>query len=259
MRASNRVILLSVFLNFLNVGVSYAEKIRCVSSPLIYADPETKKTVFAAEIVEKALKALGHTLELEVFPFQRAYDMVKDGQKDCYFTLYVSPEREQYFDFSREIVAPQAVFFYANKKSKLKFDGDLQSVKDRTIGVMSTMSYGKRFDDIKASLKLSPVPAVPQNFRKLALGRVDLVISNITTASSVLKSIPKEEAAQIERLSPAVEELPSYVAFSKKRNLGALRDQFDKQIRKMIASGEYRKIVSSSIPPEVLNVLLKKP
>ena len=48
---------------------------------------------------------------------------------------------------------------------------------------------------------------------------------------------------EIIRIPGKVESVASYTAFSKKRNLTQLRDDFDTQLKKMKESGEYFEIV----------------
>ncbi len=49
----------------------------------------------------------------------------------------------------------------------------------------------------------------------------------------------------IKKLSPDVQSTPAYMAFSKKRNLLKVRDNFDKVLLEMKKDGTYSKIIKN--------------
>ncbi len=52
-------------------------------------------------------------------------------------------------------------------------------------------------------------------------------------------------AERVEKLMPPVQSVPSCLAFSKKKNLGWLREEFDRVLNSMKKDGHYDKIVAS--------------
>ena len=210
--------------------------------PLEYGGDDGKAQGITVEIVRKVINNLGHNVEIKVFPWTRALMMVRKGTADAIFTAYKNPEREKFMDYSNQILFPQIVYFYKKKGVKIDFDGDLKTLKNIRIGVVSTISYGKKFDQIKSKLNLDKANKLEQNFEKLLLGRIDLVPCNVHVAEYTLHHLGW--ADKIVRVSLKIERVPSYIAFSKKRNLEALRDQFDQEIEKMKINGEYGKILN---------------
>ena len=48
---------------------------------------------------------------------------------------------------------------------------------------------------------------------------------------------------QAEELTPPLERLPSYLALSRKKNLGPLRDRFDQALARMKADGTWASLL----------------
>jgi polar amino acid transport system substrate-binding protein len=75
-----------------------------------------------------------------------------------------------------------------------------------------------------------------ENINALMDGNVDVVLSDSDVARYLTKSVGKE--GMLVALNPIVESVPSYVAFSKKRNLQQLRDRLDEVLRAMRENGD---------------------
>lgn len=224
-----------------------AETLHCVSfeyPPLIHQAPGQAPEGLAVDIVSSVLGQLGYTLKLDLYPWARSLSLAYQGHADCIFTLYRSAEREQYLDYSREAVATQVVYLYARKDLPLSFDGDLASLAHLRVGTAHKVNYGPKFEEARPHLDIDEAPTIEQNFLKLALGRIDVAPSHVHTATFTL-GLPalQQYADRIVRLPVPVESVPSYIAFPKKRNLAALRDRFDIQLRQFLASAEYRRLL----------------
>ena len=209
--------------------------------PLEYATEGQQAEGIAVDIVREVMRALGHEVTITVYPWTRALRMATTGTVDAIFTAYRNAERERYLDFSNEVLFPQVVYFYAKRDAAIAFDGHLQSVAGLRIGVVSTISYGQRFDQAKPALMIDKARELEHNFKKLLLDRIDLVPSNIHVAEYTLATL--EWGDLITRLPRQIERVPSYIAFSKKRRLEGLRDRFDAQLVQMKASGTYEAIM----------------
>lgn len=221
-----------------------AATLRCVSldyPPLIQQKAGEPVRGAAVDVVRAVMQRLDYTVEVEILPWGRALQAMRNGERDCIFTIFASEERERFLDFSREVLVPQVIYFYARKGSAIDFGGDLRSVSHLRIGTVLYVNYGNVFEAARPYLAISEVPSLEQNFRKLSMDRVDLIASNFYTASYTLEKIlPPDIARQAVRLPLPVETVPSYVAFAKPRH-AALRDRFDRALRAYIASGEYQK------------------
>ena len=84
------------------------------------------------------------------------------------------------------------------------------------------------------------------NFRQMLAGRLEIVASNQLGARFILARMGR--AAEVEELGPPLERLSSYLAFSRQKNLGAVRDQFDRVLRQMKADGTWAGILKRGAP-----------
>lgn len=235
----------------LSIGVfaalpASADALRMVAlsfPPLIY-DDGGKPAGIAYEIVTEAMKKAGHTISVEIMPWARALDTVKDGGADAIFTAYKTPEREQFLNYSTEVLVPQVVSFFVTKDSTITFDGDLTKLGKAKIGVVNQISYGSVIDEAIKSGVLASVEKSndsDSNVKKLLSGRYDVMPSNRYVAQYFLKQ--QGALDQVKELTPEVQSIPSYIAFTKARDTAKLRADFDAGVAAMKANGSYQQIL----------------
>jgi len=240
----------------------HAETYTCVSfeyPPLISTGTSGLAEGMAADVVSHVFRRMGHEVRIILYPWGRALALAKQGEVDCIFTLYRSPDREQFLDYGQEAIIPQVVYLYARKGVTLSFDGDLASLKGFHVGTAHKVNYGPRFEEFRPRLVIDEASTIEQNFRKLAMGRVDVVPSNLSTATATL-ALPsiKPYADRIVRLPVPVETVLSYIAFPKAKKLSTLRDNFDAELREFTGSSEYRRLLEHYKPestPELAKLM----
>ncbi|MBA5635566.1 transporter substrate-binding domain-containing protein [Duganella sp. LX20W] len=239
-----------------------ADSYHCVSlayPPLIQQDASGPAHGLAVDVVRAVFARLGHDMTVEVMPWARSLTMVRLGQRDCVFTIFQTPEREEYLDFSKESIIPQLIYFYARKDAGVAFNGDLGTLAGRRVGTVMKVNYGEKFDAARDHFTVQEVATLEQNFRKLVLGRVDLVPSNVYTASYTLANMHDTAVdAEVVQLPVPRDNVASHIAFAKRRQLTALRDQFDKELKAYVASGAYRHLLEQyriAITPEMAQFL----
>lgn len=191
----------------------------------------------AVDIVKEIFDRMGYETKIELLPWARALEMIKNGEADGIFTAYKTPERETFADYSNEILIPQTISLFVLNDSEITFDGDLSKLSNYTFGVVNGVSYGEKFDSLikENILSTETTSTGEKNIEKLLNKRFDILISNKYGALSILNQ--KNLSDKIKELTPHVEIVPSYIAFSKSRNLTQLRDEFDKILAKMIEDG----------------------
>ncbi len=224
---------------------AWADNFKFVSleyPPLEFKGSNGEAQGIAVDIVTQIMTNLGHTIDIKIYPWARSLDMTKEGRADAIFTAFKNPERETFLDYSKNVLVPQIVSFYVLKDSDITYDGDLMKLKDKKIGVLNTISYGKKFGAVREQLKTAVVQNLESNFKKLKAKRVDLVISNIYMGDTTIKEMGLQ--GEFKKLSPVVQSVDSFIAFSKAKGLASLRDKFDIELGKMIADGTYDKIMA---------------
>ncbi|OZG71890.1 amino acid ABC transporter substrate-binding protein [Hahella sp. CCB-MM4] len=210
--------------------------------PLEYTGEDGSPTGIAVDIVRKIMTSLGHEVQINIHPWSRSLDLVRKGNADAIFTAYRTPDREKFLDYSKEVLIHQTIALYAKKDSPIIFNGDLTTLRDKQIGVISTISYGPRFDQMRPNLNVQSVEKLEQNFQKLMLGRIDLFISNKFVADWKLQTTGMTNL--ITSLSREVDHVPSFIGFSRKQGLTRLRDDFDRELIRLKNNGEYKKILA---------------
>jgi polar amino acid transport system substrate-binding protein len=209
--------------------------------PLEYEGEAHRAEGAAVDTVRAIMDRLGHRVTIRVLPWTRALQMVRNGKADAIFTAYKNPERETFLDYSEEILMAQEVFFYRRRGSDFQFDGNISSIREARIGIVSTISYGQVFDRFKPVVRPAKANQLTHNVQKLIKGRIDLLPSNRYVGEYTIGEMGLKD--RVERLPQMIESVPSYIAFSKRRDLGDLRRQFDEELGKMKVSGEYASIL----------------
>lgn len=227
-------------------GAAAADTVKLVAlnfPPLIFEENGAPAGI-AYEVVGEALKRAGHQATVEVMPWARALDMARDGQADGIFTAYRTPEREQFLNYSTEVVVPQVVSLFVRKDSPVAFTGNLADLAKYKIGVVNQISYGPLLDE---AIKAGVLPEVEKsndsdsNVKKLAQGRFDVMPSNRYVAQYILKKLGM--ADQVKELQPEVQNIPSFIAFTKAKDTTALRAAFDQGLAAMKKDGTFQAIL----------------
>lgn len=242
---SQAKIILAALLTWSNVAFAGAYKFVTLDfPPLEYEGEKGEAAGAAVDIVREVMTKLKHTVSIEVLPWTRSLQLAKEGKASAIFTAYKNAERETFLDYGNEVLIPQVVSLYVKKGSSLTYKGDPKELVGKTIGIISTISYGQVFDQAREKLQLRTerVESLDLNFKKLIAGRLDFVISNRYSAEVEIENLKLGEV--VVELAQPVEIMPSYIAFSKKSRLTALRDDFDKTLRLLKRSGRYQEILA---------------
>lgn len=227
---------------------------RAWAETLILAAAHTQPTAFLVDgqptgvlvdLVTEALRRTGRSVTIKLMPWARCLEEARTGQVDGIFSSFKLAEREQFLSFPKEALSAQEIVFFARKDSPLSFDGDLGALGDVRIGLILGTSYGRKFDAAVGDGSLRRVEqtnSIESNLRKLALGRIQLMPSFRDVAMAEARRL--ELSAQIRELSPAIESVPTYLAFTRVRDLSRAAEEFDRAIVAMRRDGSYDRIVS---------------
>ncbi len=204
---------------------------------------------FVADIVREAFRRIGEPVHIVIYPWGRALAMAEDGRADAIFTLYRTPEREALLDYSRQVLAQQTVSLFVRKGQAIRFDGKLDSLSAYRFGVVRSVNYGSAFEQAlkQGHIHVAEIAASgEQNMDMLLANRFDILVSNRLGAWDILKR--RHAELQVSELRPAVEDIPSYIAFSRKPSLSGLRDRFDAALAEMRQDGSYARMMNEADP-----------
>ena len=199
----------------------------------------------AVDIVKLIFKEMNQPISIEVLPWSKAIKYIEDGERDAIFTAFKNPKRELFADYSANLM-PQIVSLFVKKGSMIAYDGDLSLLSKYSIGVIKKVSYGKVLDTAIANKVFEKVVVSgngTENFQNLVAGKVDIVASNKYGGLYILKQLNKLDAAV--ELPKRLQTVSSYMAFSKKRNLSHIRDQFNVILKRLKKDGTYVNMLKS--------------
>jgi len=223
---------LLVFLVFIMVCNIYAEQQEIVIAtleypPFIYSENNQVKGI----IVDKIRDVFGKLevkVTIKIYPIARGLLMVKNGEVDAYFSLKKTPEREKELLFTKEPLIQQPFVFFTRNDSRIIWHGNLKDIKNYRIGIVSKTSYGTVFDEyLKKGFiqNIDETQTFEQNIKKLIAGRVDLIINSYDVGQYILKKL--NASNRIIALSPPVEVVNSYLAFTKTKDYTSLAKEYD--------------------------------
>jgi len=227
-------------------GFAYAdETLKLVT--LEYAPYEFQKgdqvKGIAVEILRETFARLDIQIAISVNPWARSLREVKHGRADAIFTIYRTEERETFLTYCDEVLAMQRVGFFARKGRDVAYDGTAQSIAEKKIVVVRGISYGNKFDSMVKNDKLRNIHTV--NSFDLAVkilykGRADLIPGETAVVSSVAAQAGVRE--DIVLIEPLLQEVPSFIAFSKARGKGDLCAGINKTLKDMKMDGTVQEI-----------------
>lgn len=192
--------------------------------------PDMVRAIFADAKVD---------LITESAPFNRVLGNVDRGTWGAGGILK-TPARLARYDYSDYLHMETLVVYYA--RSRPFRVREIADLRGKRVGVLLGWSYGEAFDIAANDLdiQVSRVPTDEVNFRKLQLGRLDVVIVLDEAAQRLVATGKFYDLVQ----SPQIfRQNPSFIAFNKLSHRQELLEKLNRSIRRLRASGRLEKIV----------------
>ncbi len=205
---------------------------------------------YVAELVEASLAASGKRADFKFLPWAKAVELAKSGSADGYLPEYYDDARRSDFLFSDSFPGGHLVLF-KRKGVDLTFSGDIEALRGLKTGVVRGYVNTKAIDESTTLLK-EEAPSDEANLRKLAAGRLDVIVIDRLVAETLLREDGlKALAGNVELVSPALEYKPLYICFSKaKPESKALLSAFNSGLSKLKSSGDLDRILAKHGIPE---------
>jgi polar amino acid transport system substrate-binding protein len=178
-----------------------------------YIGQSMKDQGYVAAVVREAFKRGGYEVELQFNQWTRTVGLAKSGQVDGYLPEYYAEEIKEYASFSDPFSGGPLGFFKL-KSSDVSYTS-LQDLKGLKIGTVKGYANTAEFD---AADFLAKEPAKDDltNFKKLAAGRLDLVVADKFVGMQILQKEMPEKADDIVFVDKSLEDKDLYVCISKK-------------------------------------------
>jgi len=212
-----------------------------------YIGEKLKNQGYVAEVVKEAFKRGGYDLKIRFRPWKRAVMESQRGAVDGYFPEYYSEEITTHAIFS-EPFPGGPVGFFAIKGSTVNYDGNIETLKPYTIGVVRGYVNSEKFDAATFLQKEEVVDDIT-NIKKLIMERIALCVTDKFVGYYLYEQLDKDLKSknQIVFLDPPLDHKDLFVCISKatKKNPESIKNAFNKGLISMKADGSLEKILKS--------------
>ena len=219
------------------------------SAPTAYMQ-DGKPSGILVDVVTAAFQRTGHPFEIQLMPWARCLAEIRSGRVDGIFSVFNLPERKEFLTYTSVPVITQVEAFFVPADSDLKFSGDLSQLAGLRIGIIRGTSYGIKVDSALKSGVWSTVVEtnnVDSLVGMLILKRIDLAVGY---RHVVFEAATKQgDLNKIRELSPDIDEIPSYLAFSNKRDYAEVIANFDRALTSMKNAHSFDAIYEKYLGP----------
>jgi len=198
-----------------------------------------------ADLLKEAFAAQGRPVEFHVRPWARCFEEARAGTADGLFAIYRTAEREEQFLFSNEAFLVVHEEIFVRRGMAIDATHWREALRGKRVGIVNGSYHGRLYEEAAAEnlFSVETANSVENLARMLAAGRIDAAFSTDELMGSALLRMnppPPIEAAQ-----PPVEARAVYLAFTRKRDMSAVRDAFDRELHKMKEDGRYAALLRS--------------
>ncbi|WP_211222757.1 substrate-binding periplasmic protein [Paludibacterium yongneupense] len=203
-----------------------------------------RPTGVLVELVTEAYRRAGYRVTFKLMPWSRCLGEAKTGKVDGVFSTFRLPEREAFLYFTHEVLTVQVISLFVRRNSTLRNGNDFVALQELRAGVIRETSYGTKFDDAVKTGALRyvfPTDSIETNLKMLMATRVDFIPSYRSVMLNTAKNLGL--LGQIKELTPPLESVPSYLAFTRVKDRRKAAMDFDIALAAMKRDGTYQRIV----------------
>ncbi len=241
MKAVRVIFSLLFVLTFFSIRPVSASSLQIVADdfpPYNYVD-NGEITGVSTEIVQAVLKELDLDVEIEIYPWARAYDLALKQKNVLIFTIARSLKREHLFKWIGPVGEYNAGLFALVNRTDIEV-GSLEDARKYNIGATREDVRTQYLLD-HAFKRIQQVHRNELNIEKLVKGRIDLWLENELTAYHLLKKNGYEKGI-VRKLFEFEVGTGGYMAFSNKTPDSLVSD-FRAALKRIHDKGIYEKIL----------------
>lgn len=233
-------------------------------SPYISEELEYKGLI--SQITTEAFALQDVEVQLFFFPWQRVFQLSKDGEYDGTIAYAKTVEREKYYHYSEPVYTGKYVLFQL-KAHPFKWQ-KYEDLKD--VHIAATRGFGgmgKEFlaAEEKKIIQVERLASDIQSFNMLLLGRVHAVASDLEVGYVLLnKNFPKKDVEYVTHNEHIIQNAKYHLVMSKslKKSAGLVK-KFNTGLAQLKKSGRYdqiikeyyqRKIYKEALPNKLLTI-----
>jgi polar amino acid transport system substrate-binding protein len=197
------------------------------------------------DVLTEAGRRAGIPIEFRFMPWPRSLAEAQAGRIDAIFPIFRTPEREANFAFPAEVLLTEPIRWFARVDSPLTSAPELDTATALRIGMVSRTSFGLNFDRaLRDGLftDVETVPSVAGAVKLLVAGRVDVVPGYDQAFWAEARELGL--TGRIKELSPPLDAVPAYLAFTRARDQDARMMALDTALHAMKEDGSYARILA---------------
>ncbi|NQZ87560.1 MAG: transporter substrate-binding domain-containing protein [Colwellia sp.] len=239
------ITLITIFWLFSPVISLADEKIKLATlkaTPYVFGN-ERAPTGIAINLIEEVFKRMNIPYQITVYPWSRAINNLKTGEVDCVMPLLRTKNREVFTHYPTHPIIHENRSLFVLSDSSITIN-NLKELANYRIGMVQDYNNGDVIDKLVKDNVISNIEYTitsAQNIKKiLAKNRFDILIEDKHVVWHHLKKMKKLKAL---KMIYDVQNTPSYIGCSNKKNLQWLLKKFDHFYPLMIKDGTYDMII----------------
>ncbi|MBU2713415.1 substrate-binding periplasmic protein [Zooshikella harenae] len=217
--------------------------------PYHYVNSHGKIDGITVSLVNHVFNTMQQPVVIRILPWSRLLKSLKEGIVDGAFQVLYKEERTHYLDYSQEVLMQEVVTLFIKQGHKINYSGDLSLLANYRLGVRQDFSYGPVFDHLVTEgvfTKLTSKTRPRELIIMLERGDIDVLVGDLFSIPYQHRQITYETPLHnFERLQPDVQVTPSFMVFSKVKELKNVREQFDITLQQMKKQGQYQSYIDS--------------
>ncbi len=173
-------------------------------------------------------------------PWKRAVKMTNRGQADAITYISKTEDRNKFvYFFEGNILSITEMAFITLKESKIKYSGNPEELKNKSIMVLRRFSYGASFDKVSFSKKhaMDDWKQLPELLKRK---RYDLSIVNVSDFKYFFSQT--DFIKRVKFLQPSVSKMPVYIGFSKQKKYKQLAENFSRTMKSFKHTAKYQEL-----------------
>jgi polar amino acid transport system substrate-binding protein len=200
----------------------------------------------SVRLTQKIFADMGVPVELRyVGPFPRLMANAQRGQIDVVATLKRTPEREAFLTFTTVAAFSNPVSVFVARKRGFRYAG-WDDLIGHTGGIATGTRFGEPFDTfLLQKLRIETSSSLESNFRKLAVGRIDYLVTGYYNGLAYLEAHQQQD--QFVALQPPVNESENHIAFYSKSPCMRHFMEFDRRLALLVKSGAPDRMIQAAL------------
>lgn len=212
--------------------------------PLITAGP-TGVEGLVTQIVVTAVRRAGYEPRIEIMPWARAYDEVRDDRVDILMPTWRSPQHETELAFGEQPIFVSEQSLFVRRNAPIPWRGQVADLHGLHLIKLAGALTAPELDEAMAQRRLSVHEAASYGgvMRMLASGRGQVAVAPRLIGQHAVMATGNSQLIHV--LEPPLSRQPFYLAFSRAPRLVPARRALDRALARMWADGTVQRILAT--------------